>query len=349
MGLFSRRGPRTVTLPGGRSFTAGRDSVLNHALAQGVPFPHSCTVGTCGSCRSRLVSGKVWELTESAVTLTSEELRAGYILPCQSVARGPIELDIPGFAEIPDHPLQHTCGVISGQRRLTHDIVELRLKLDERIEYTGGQYAELSTGTLTTGPRAYSFAEAPNPAALDRPCFYVRRTPGGEFTEWLFAAERSGTEVQLTGPFGNLWLRPGGGPVLCVAGGSGLAPVKALLEAAVAGRSEREFVLVFGARTQRDLYCIDKLEKLAVAAGSLRFVPVLSEEPADSDWTGARGLVTDAIATLAPELLAGCEAYVCGPPPMVDAVENLLCGGRMDAGFFHADRFLDKSVRSRAV
>ncbi len=348
MGILSRRGPRVVTLPGGKSFTAGRDSVLNHALAEGVPFPHSCTVGTCGSCKSRLVAGKVWELTESAITLTSEELRAGYILPCQSVARGPIELDVPGFAEIPDHPLRHTSGVISGQRPLTHDIVELRLTLDEPIEYTGGQYAELSTDNLTTGPRAYSFAEAPNPAALDRPCFYVRRTPGGEFTEWLFDADRTGTQVQLTGPFGNLWLRPGNGPALCVAGGSGLAPVKALLESAAADRSEREFVLVFGARTQRDLYCVEELEKLAVAAGSLRFVPVLSEEPADSDWAGARGLVTDAIATLAPELLANCDAYVCGPPPMVDAVEDLIRGGRMDEGFFHADRFLDKSFRGRA-
>ncbi|HTK67499.1 MAG TPA: 2Fe-2S iron-sulfur cluster binding domain-containing protein [Pseudonocardia sp.] len=348
MGLFTRRGPRVVTLPGGRSFTAGRDSVLNHALAEGVPFPHSCTVGTCGSCKSRLVSGKVWELTESAITLSSEELRSGYILPCQSVARGPLELDVPGFAEIPDHPLRHTSGVISGQRPLTHDIVELRLELDEPIEYTGGQYAELSTDHLTTGPRAYSFAEAPNPAALDRPCFYVRRTPGGEFTEWLFDADRTGTRVNLTGPFGNLWLRPGEGPVLCVAGGSGLAPVKALVETAAAAVSEREFVLVFGARTQRDLYCVDELEKLAVAAGSLRFVPVLSEEPVDSGWTWARGLVTDVIATLAPELLAQCDAYVCGPPPMVDAVEDLLCGGRADEGFFHADRFLDRSFRGRA-
>lgn len=348
MGIFSRRGPRVVTLPGGRTFTAGRDSVLNHALAEGVPFPHSCTVGTCGSCKSRLVSGRVWELTESAITLTSEELRAGYILPCQSVARGPLELDVPGFAEIPDHPLRHTSGVISGQRPLTHDIVELRLALDDPIEYTGGQYAELSTEKLTTGPRAYSFAEAPNPAALDRPCFYVRRTPGGEFTEWLFDADRTGTSVQVTGPFGNLWLRPGAGPALCVAGGSGLAPVKSLVETAAQDRSDREFVLVFGARTQRDLYCVEELEKLAATAGSLRFVPVLSEEPADSDWAGARGLVTDALVTLAPELLASCDAYVCGPPPMVDAVEDLLCGGRADEGFFHADRFLDKSFRGRA-
>lgn len=347
MGLLRRRGPRTVSLPGGRTFVAGRDSVLNHALAEGVPFPHSCTVGTCGSCKSRLVTGKVWELTESAITLSSEELRAGYILPCQAVARGPLELDVPGFAEIPDHPLRHTRGVIDGQEPLTHDIVELRLRLDDPVDYTGGQYAELRTAHLTTGPRAYSFARAPEPTQLTRPTFYVRRTPGGEFTEWVFAADRTGTEIELTGPFGNMWLRPAEAPVLCVTGGSGLAPVQAILEAAAAQRVGRPLVLVFGARTRRDLYRVDELEKLAAATAELRLVPVLSEEPADSPWTGARGLVTDALAELPAELLATCHAYACGPPPMVDAVENLLCGRRTDTAFFHADRFLDKSFRGR--
>jgi hypothetical protein len=98
MGLLRRRGPRTVS-----------------CRAE----PHSCTLCTCGSCKPQLVTGKVWELTESAITLNSEEPRAGYILLCQAVTRGPLELDVPGFAEIPDHPLRHTRGVIDGQQPLT--------------------------------------------------------------------------------------------------------------------------------------------------------------------------------------------------------------------------------------
>ncbi len=348
MGLFSRdREPRLVTVqPIGRTFAVTRkDSILNQALAAGIPYPHSCTVGTCGSCKSRLVSGKVRELLESAITLTAEELRANYVLACQSIARTSVELEVAGLADLPDHPLVELDGEITGQRGLTHDIVELQLCLDGALDYTAGQYAELRVPELS-GPRAYSFARAPSRGRPDRPGFYVRRTPGGEFTEWLFERDRTGTRLRARGPFGNLWLRPGDAPVLCVAGGSGLAPVKALLEAAHDAGTAREFVLVFGARSEADLYCVAELSELA-ATGKLTFIAALSQEPPGSGWAGARGLVTDAIAPLDPELLGSCDAYVCGPPRMVDAVEEQLCALRPDPAFFHADRFLDKGSQHR--
>jgi len=349
MGLFKRdrQAPVVTVRPIGKSFPAQRkDSILNEALAAGVPFPHSCTVGTCGSCKARLLSGKVRELIESAITLSAEELRANYVLACQSIAKTSVELEVDGLADMPDHPLIEVDGEIISQSALTHDILAVAVALAEPLDYTAGQYAELHMPDLS-GPRAYSFATSPSRGARDRACFFIRRTPGGEFTEWLFAEDRSGTPLRVRGPFGNLWLRPGDEPVLCVAGGSGLAPVKALLEAAHDGGTERTCVLVFGARSTRDLYCSDELEELARRWGpGLRVVPVLAEEPSDSAWTGSRGLVTDAIAELSSELLADCDAYVCGPPPMVDAVEEQLCAMRTDSAFFHADRFLDKAFRS---
>ncbi len=350
MGRFTRqpREAKTVTLvQTGKSFaTAGKDSVLNDALDAGIPFPHSCTVGTCGTCKVKLLSGKVRELSDSASILTAEELRERYVLACQSVARSSIELDVAGSADMPDHPLLHVEGKILLQRPLTHDIVEIGIRLDGPLEYTAGQYAELRVpGRL--GPRAYSFALGAQRRDKDYATFFCRLVPGGDFTEWLFAQDRIGTRLTVAGPFGNLWLRPGSSPVLCVAGGSGLAPIKALLEDAHDAGVEREFVFVFGARTERDLYCLAEIAALRTYwQDRFTFVPVLSEESADSHSEVGRGLVTDAIAGLPPEFLGSCVVYACGPPPMVDAVERQLGALRGEDASFYADRFLDKSSRA---
>lgn len=349
MALFKRgREKRTVTIhQSGTSFPVDKnDSILNHALASGIPFPHDCTVGTCSTCKSKLLSGKVREITDAAIALTAEELRAGYILPCQAVAKTALELDVEDLTDTPEHPLVYTEGEITRQQGLTHDIQEIGLKLDRPIEYTAGQYAELRHPDQS-GPRSYSFAHAPTRRDKDYVNFYIRKTPGGEFTEWLFSGNRIGTVLAVDGPFGNLWLRPGDSPVLCVAGGSGLAPIKALLESACDEEIDREFVFVFGARAQRDLYCVAEAEGLREFWGErFRFIPALSEEPEGTGWQGRRGLVTDVTKELPTDFLTSCQAYVCGPPPMVDAVEEQLVGMRSDeTTFFHADRFLDKAYR----
>lgn len=346
---FFRRGRDEIIVTiheSGKTFRApDKESILNQALAAGIPFPHDCTVGTCGTCKSKLLSGKVREITDSAIALSAEELRAGYVLPCQSIAKTSLELDVDGLIEAPDHPLVTTEGRITVQRALTHDIVEVGLQLDQPLEYTAGQYAELAYFEHS-GPRSYSFALGPSRRMKDYVNFYIRKTPGGEFTEWLFSADRVGTTLTVTGPFGNLWLRPGDSPVLCVAGGSGLAPIKALLESAHDDGIDREFTFVFGARRQHDLYCVSEVEELRSLWGDrFTFLSVLSEEPEKSDWRGLRGLVTDVTKELPTSLLMNCQAYVCGPPPMVDAVEEQFLEMRSDGRFFHADRFLDKAYR----
>lgn len=350
MGMFTRepREAKTVTIAAtGKSFvTAGKDSVLNDALDAGIPFPHSCTVGTCGTCKVKLLSGKVRELSDSANILTAEELRERYVLACQSVARSSIELDVAGLRDMPEHPLLHVDGEIVAQCALTHDIVEIGIRLDGPLEYTAGQYAELMVpGRL--GPRAYSFSSGAHRRDKDYASFFCRLVPGGDFTEWLFAQDRTGTRLSVAGPFGNLWLRPGSTPVLCVAGGSGLAPIKALLEDAHDAGVDREFVFVFGARTERDLYCLAEASALRdYWQDRFTFLPVLSAEDPGSPAAMARGLVTDAIAGLPPQFLADCVVYACGPPAMVDAVERQLGALRGQDTPFYADRFLDKSSRA---
>ena len=350
--LFGRRRenaePRSVRIAQtGKQFPApGKDSILREALAAGVAFPHSCTVGTCGTCKVKLISGKVREITDSAFALTTPELREGYILACQSVAKCSLELDVAGMADLPDHDLKELPGAVTGQHLVTPDIMRLTIELEDRLEFTAGQYAELHFAEFS-GPRSYSFADAPSQVEGNSLTFFVRHVPGGEFTDWLFDADRTGEPLTVTGPLGNLWLRPSQVPALCVAGGSGLAPLKAMLAQAVHGAAVgRDVVLVFGARRRHDLYCLEEFDALAAARkGSFDQHLILSEEPEDSGWTGERGFVTDAVATLPPEFLRLCDVYTCGPPAMIDALEEAVYSVRTDSGFFHADRFVTRSGR----
>jgi len=348
--LFGKKDktPAQVTVdPAGVTFTVDKkQTILDAALMQGIDFPHNCRAGGCGTCKCRLQAGKVKELTDKSYVLSADELAAGYILGCQSVPRGDVTVAVEGLLGAgPEHALVETPATIADLQPLTHDIVELRLHLDRPIRYTAGQYAELRVPGVIDAPRSYSFAAAPpaDGTPVAEVVFHVRKVPGGAFTPWLHGQAHVGERVQLAGPYGNFWLRPGDAPLLCIAGGSGMAPIKALLEAAKAAAESREVVYLFGARTQADLYMVDAMQALARSwRTQMRFVPVLSDEPADSDWTGARGMVTDLLAEFGPEL-SRYHAYLCGPPPMIDAAVEKLTSADVDEQRIYFDKFLDRS------
>ncbi len=348
-GLFKRqpKEPGTVRIePLGIELPVpSNQSVLQAALEAGVDFPHSCKVGTCMACRSRLSSGKVKAIRDFSYVLSAEELKAGYILACQAkVAPGErIVLEVDIDSRRPHHP-QLTCqGRITGQVALTHDIVELRVTLDQPLAYTAGQYATLRPAHIKRA-REYSFAGAPTPGGDREISFFVRLTPGGQFTGWLFGESRVGQTLEITGPGGDFWLREADAPLVLVAGGSGLAPVLSVLEAAANAGVVREAVFLFGARTQGDLYKLDAIQAIASRwAASFRFLPVLSHEPPDSGWTGARGLVTEFLAVPHVPDIASRHAYLCGPPPMIDAALAVLAAAGVAGGHVHYDKFLDAS------
>ena len=320
-------------------------SVLQAALEAGVDFPHSCKVGTCTSCRCKLLSGEVKAIRDFSYVLSAEELRHGYILACQSKIKpgDRIELDVEIDHNRPHIERQDFAGVIKSSDALTHDIQRVTVELDRPMEFIAGQYAEITAPHMTDS-RDYSFAAACEPSGSRQLQFYIRHTPGGTFTDWLFGESRVGEPLKVAGPMGDFWLRPADAPVLCVAGGSGLAPIKALLEAAVRSSIARDVVFLFGARTQRDLYDRDTIERLGgYWSAGFRFVPILSHEPEDSDWQGARGLVTDYITAAEAPRLGQSHAYLCGPPGMIDAALEALAGAGIDDSHIHYDKFLDAS------
>jgi CDP-4-dehydro-6-deoxyglucose reductase len=326
-------------------------NLLKAGLAAGLPWPHDCRVGSCGTCRARLVEGKVRELSDFAYVLDGDELDNGMILACQSEARSDlvVEIDLDQAGAVPG-AIATVAGEVAGARMLTHDIMELRVHLDQPLrasgeQYLAGQYADLSFPGIGA-PRSYSFATPPGDEEYRTLTFYIRKVANGELTTWLFGADRLGARLTVSGPYGAFWLRDGDGPIICVAGGSGMSAIKALLEHAADMGCARDATFLFGARTSADLYCIDEMQALAARwhpQHQMRFLPVLSEEPTDSPWTGARGLVTQHIADREIDW-AQAQAYLCGPPGMIDAAIEVLyrCGVAENA--VHFDKFLDAST-----
>lgn len=318
------------------------ETVLNGALRAGIDFPHSCKVGGCASCKCQLVSGKVRELTDKAYLLSTEEIREGYILGCQSIPLSDV------VVKLPVNPLahQHILGTVVRQAQLTHDISEVHLALEGPVRFLPGQYASVQALDTEIPARCYSFAHAAGEEGTKEISFFVRRVPNGRMSHWMLDPGSLNRRVKINASLGEFHLRPGTGALVCVAGGSGLAPLIALLEgAAMTEAAQRPVFLLMGARTQRDLYYTQEIHALAQRwKAPFEFIPVLSEEPADSNWTGQRGWVTEAIT---PEISrSGAQGYLCGPPPMIDACIGVMTANGMEPDTIYFDKFSDQTVKA---
>lgn len=346
--LFAKKAPLRVRLKDtDLDFAVGRnETVLEAALKEGIAYPHDCTVGTCGACRSRLLSGKVDAITPFGYTLGREELQAGYILACQAVPKTDLILDVP----LSGAPVVSTAGRITGRIALTHDIARVTWEVDAPVRFRAGQYMSL-TWPGAPGPRSYSFCSAPAVQGATTLSAFVRLVPGGAFTEALFAGRLDDVPFTIEAPLGTFWLRDGESadrnPILMIGGGSGLSPLMSILEDALAHGVQRDVILLFGGRAERDLYCLPEIAAMAAAwQGKFDFRPVLSEERAD----GRRfGLVTDEIAPALADLgiPADTQAYLCGPPGMIDAGIATLTGAGVPLTSIFYDKFTDAGTGKR--
>lgn len=318
------------------------ETVLQAALRHGIEFPNSCRVGGCGTCKCRLTAGKVKELTETGYLLTGDEIDRGYILACQSVPRSDVAIAV----DLSQRASQRSVsGRVVEQRKLTHDIMHLRVQLDGPLPYKAGQFANLGIEGQEGVVRSYSFAA---PARDDgQVSFFVRKVPGGVFSSRVNDDDIVGRSVRVDGPFGDLWLRPSDAPLLLVAGGSGLAPILAILREALSAGVARSVTLLFGAREARDLYAVEEIESIAREwRGAFRFVPVLSAAADDVAWAGERGLVTEKIPGL---LEPGSHALLCGPPAMIDGAIGLLERQGVPRQRIHFDRFTTQADAAAPV
>jgi CDP-4-dehydro-6-deoxyglucose reductase/ferredoxin-NAD(P)+ reductase (naphthalene dioxygenase ferredoxin-specific) len=315
--------------------------VLEAALAQGVPYPHGCRSGNCGACKSRLLGGEIELMPHSDYALTAEEEASGLILACRAVPWSDASVEWLEVDEVMLHPQRRlTCRVVRIEA-LSHDTKRLVLEMlsGGPFDFSPGQYAALCFAGLP--PRDYSMANRPGEPVLE---FFIRRLAGGAASAHVAERLTPGDTVQVEGPYGSSWLRQKhAGPIIAVAGGSGLAPLKSIVESALSDAMPRPIHLYFGVQDERDLYLEDHFRGLAAAHGNFRFIPVLS---APTAATARRtGLVHETVAADFADF-DGCKAYVAGPPPMVEAAKALFLARGMRRQDVHADAFYNEADRA---
>jgi CDP-4-dehydro-6-deoxyglucose reductase, E3 len=316
------------------AFTAeDGETVLAAGLRQHLALPFGCQSGGCGSCRVRMLEGTVHYDFEPPA-LSEAEKAAGYILMCQARPRSELVLELHQPARLDElRPRVLPCRVQS-RAMLAHDVVGLTLKLprDARFSYLPGQYVDV---LLDDGRRrSFSLANAPNGEFIE---LHLRVTPQGRFAHWVLNEMPERAMLRFEGPLGAFYVREDSDrPILLMAGGTGFAPIKAMIEDQLARGGTRPLHLFWGARARRDLYQDALATQWAAQHARLRYTPVLSEP--DADWQGARGLVHEALLATYPRLSAH-EVYMSGPPVMVRAGKQAFTAAGLDADHLYYDSF----------
>ena len=332
--------------PSGRVFEVERDeTILSAAIRQGVGLPYGCRDGACGSCKSRLLDGRVIHGAHQPKTLTQAEEDAGFVLTCCATPQTDCQLEartVPGAGEFPI--LKLPSRVLS-MSRPSHDVAVLRLQLPatQNFQFHAGQYVEF---ILRDGARrSYSMANAPHnlgtPAAIE---LHIRHMPGGKFTDHVFGTMKEKEILRIEGPFGSFFLREDSDkPMVLLASGTGFAPIKAIIERIQELALTRPTTLYWGCRSKADLYLHEWALQAAAAMPNLRYVPVLSEPKLEDEWTGRTGFVHQAVMADLPDL-SGHQVYACGAPVMVDSAQRDFeskCG--LQAEEFYADSFTSEA------
>lgn len=330
------------------------ETILAAGLRQRLALPFGCRSGGCGSCRVRLESGRVEYPAAFAAgppALSDAEIKAGYILMCLARPKTDLELEL-YQPEGLDQMLPRTLTVrVAGHRALSHDVIELRVKLPkgEPFRFLPGQYVdflladgprpfESGSGAARQGPhKRRSFSIANTDAGGLMLEFHLRVTQGGIFSHYVQDQMPERTLLRFEGPLGAFYLRENSErPALLMAGGTGFAPIKAMLERQFQRGLARPFHLFWGARAQRDIYLDSLARQWVQQHANFRYTPVLSEP--DAGWRGERGLVHEALLRAYPEL-AGHEVYMAGPPAMIHAGKLNFVKAGLDADHLFYDSF----------
>jgi propane monooxygenase reductase subunit len=318
-------------------------TVLRSAAEQGLMLMHGCKEGQCGSCKSFVLDGDDIELDRySTFALPDYEKEEGFTLLCRAHVYEDVTIELLNFDEDMIRsglPIQNAVAEVVSIEEVTHDLRHLVLRLISPAEITffPGQYVDI---TVPGAGATRSFSMANTSSREDgRLEFVIKVYPGGLFSSLLDERLKPGDRLDLTGPFGVFTLREGTDEdLIFVGGGAGLAPILALLRSMAERGIDRRAVFYYGARTRRDLCFIPELRALEEKLGNFRFVPALSEPTEGDGWDGEVGLVTDVVRRHEKDLRRA-HAYLCGPPPMVEAAMPLLAELGVGEKHIYYDKF----------
>lgn len=332
----------TITLTEtGHQFSAeDGEAILDAALRQQINLVYGCRNGNCGSCAARVLTGEIDYPEGQPSGLKEFDTPAIRALLCQAVALSDLEIAAEEIGSGSDIKVKMLPMKVQSLNKLADDVILLKLKLPptERMQFLAGQYIEF---VLPDGRRrAFSIANAPHDDAFLE--LHVRDVPGGYFTDLVFQEMKPKAIVRVEGPYGCFYLREDSiAPVILMAGGTGLAPVKGMVEHMLATGNEREMHIFWGMRAKADLYLHDQLLEWAQTHKHIHYTPVLSEPAAGDEWQGKTGFVHEAVAEAFPDL-SGHQVYMSGPPPMIEAAKALFtesCQLNADNLFFDSFDF----------
>jgi CDP-4-dehydro-6-deoxyglucose reductase len=336
-----------VTLkPSDRQFDVARDEpILSAAIRQGIGMPYGCRDGACGSCKSRLLEGRVIHGAHQLKALSVAEEEAGFILPCCATPQTDCTVEARNVPAAGEFPVLKMPGRVASLTKPAPDVAILKVQLPaaQNFQYRAGQYVEfiLRDGTR----RSYSMATAPHmlgtPPAIE---LHLRHLPGGKFTDMAFTTLKEKDILRLEGPYGSFFLRDDSTkPMVLLASGTGFAPIKALVEELELKASMRPAVLYWGCRSKTDLYLHEWVLEAQARLPNLRYQPVLSEPRPEDAWDGRTGFVHQAVMTDLPDL-SGYQVYACGAPIVVESAQRdfvRLCG--LPEEEFFADSFTSEA------
>lgn len=321
-----------------RDFTvAAEESILEAAARQGVMLPYGCRNGLCGACKGRVVAGQVDYGAYSVYALSEQEKTAGLALFCQARPLTDITIEPRSAgAAGQDAVVKKLPCRVEKKEPLAPDVMRLYLKLPntERLPYVAGQYINI---ILRDGRRrSFSMASMPGEGLVE---LHIARVVGGEFTGHVFAGMKEKDILRIEGPLGDFTLRKDSmRPIIFLAAGTGFAPIKAIIEEALAQGIQRPMYLYWGATTRAGLYLERVVQGWLSEAASLRYVPVLSRAAPEDHWQGKQGYVQDAAVADFPDL-CGFDVYASGAPAMINAAREICLAHGLPLEYFYFDAF----------
>jgi CDP-4-dehydro-6-deoxyglucose reductase, E3 len=325
--------------PSNRTFTAEEgEAVLEAAMRNGITLPYGCRNGACGSCKGKVLEGKVDYGQYAAHILPELEKNYGYALFCQAKPLTDLiiearEINAAGEVQIKKLPCR-----VQRIERPSQDVAVLYLSLpaNERLQFLAGQYLEI---IMRDGKRrAYSMANPPEDDAHIE--LHVRNMANGAFTDYVFNKMKERDILRFEGPLGTFFLREDSDkPIIFLASGTGFAPIKSIVEHAFHIGVERQMVMYWGGRIRSELYMLDLAVKWQAEHANFTFIPVLSEALPEDQWTGRTGFVHRAVMDDFPDL-SGYQVYACGAPVMVEAAhKDFTSRSSLSEDEFYSDAF----------
>ena len=304
----------------GHTFEAEKNEfILNAALRQGIAFPYGCRTGSCGTCLGQVISGDIEYPDGLPLTVMEHEHKKGRAVFCVSIAKSDLVLDVKEIESSTDIEIKILPARVASLRKLADDVMEMSLSLpaNQRMAFRAGQYIEFILRDRSR--RAFSIANSPsNDETIE---LHLRHVDGGTFTDHVFNEMKEKAILRFEGPFGTFQISDNSNrPIILIAGGTGFAPIKSMVEELIEKGDTRPLHIYWGARAKADLYRNDLPEKWAFQHESINYVPVLSEPNDDDNWQGRTGFVHTAVAEDFADL-STFDIYIAGPPPMIDAAK----------------------------